>query len=185
VKGLRARAEPVKFGEVYRFSGRDWVLLRLVPDADHHCLGENPDIGWARLSPLSTSEANEKSFAIAGYPSDRSQSVLWAQDACRLYEKSGDIEDDGMWTTDCATLPRASGSPIFFVENGMLNVVALMSGHLGNETSEVLPKWDPNRANLALDVGKIVSSDSDVMDLITHDIARFGRPQSRTGVSDR
>ena len=167
---------PLYYGEVYRFTGRDWVLLRLDSDADHPCLGENPAIGWIRLAPLSTSAAKEQVVSIAGYPADKSGPALWRQDACRLYEKSGDIDSDGIWTTDCATLPRASGSPIFFVRDGVLNAVALMSGHIGVERYEVLPQWDPGRANVALDIGKITSSDPDFMVLVEQDIARFGKP---------
>jgi V8-like Glu-specific endopeptidase len=174
VAGERARAVPVKYGEVYRFPGRDWVLLRLDSDADHSCLGEN--IGWTELTPLNTAEAKERIVSIASYPQDKAASILWRQNACRLYEKSTNINDDGMWTTDCATLPRASGSPIFFVENGALHVVAIMIGHLGAETNDVLPQWDPARANRALDIGKIFSSDPDAIALVNNDIARFGHP---------
>ncbi len=176
VAGMKARAAPVRYGDVYMFHGRDWVLLRLDSDADHPCLGENPDIGWTELAPLPAADAKQAIVSIAGYPSDKPAAILWRQDVCRLYEKSGNIEDDGMWKTDCATLPRVSGAPIFFIRNDVLRVVALMSGHVGNETSEVLPQWDPNRANLALDIGKIVASDPGVMELINQDIARFGQP---------
>ena len=59
----------------------------------------------------------------------------------------------------------------------MLHVVAVMSGHLGNVVdNEILPKWDPNRANLALDVGKIISSDQDFQKFIQTDIDRFHQP---------
>ncbi len=55
-----------------------------------------------------------------------------------------------------------------------MNVVAVMSGHLSNAVdNEILPKWDPNRANLALDVGRIISSDQDFLKLIQTDIDRF------------
>jgi hypothetical protein len=65
----------------------------------------------------------------------------------------------------------------FFVEEGVLNVVAVMSGHLGTAAdNEILPKWDPNRANLALDVEKIISSDCDFLRLIETDIGRFHQP---------
>jgi hypothetical protein len=65
----------------------------------------------------------------------------------------------------------------FFLEDGVLNVVAVMSGHLGTAADdEILPKWDPNRANLALDIGKIISSDRDFLKLIETDIDRFHRP---------
>ena len=75
---------------------------------------------------------------------------------------------------DPAESLRISG---FFVEDGVLNVVAVMRGHLGNVVDdEILPKWDPNRANLALDIGKIISSDQDFSKLIETDIARFHQP---------
>ena len=52
-----------------------------------------------------------------------------------------------------------------------------MSGHLGTVgDNEILPKWDPNRANLALDIGKVISSDHDFLMLIKADIARFHQP---------
>jgi V8-like Glu-specific endopeptidase len=169
-------AVPAAYGEFYRFRGRDWALYSLESDADHRCLGEDPAIGWVRLAPLDRAAAQEKSFSIAGHPSDKNFSSLWRQDACRLYERQGNIENDGMWTTDCATRPGASGSPIFFVQDGVLNVVAIMSGHVGpTDNREILPKWDPSRANLALDIGKIISSEPDFMKLIALDLDRFAR----------
>ncbi len=52
-----------------------------------------------------------------------------------------------------------------------------MSGHLGNVVdNEILPKWDPSRANLALDIGKIIASDQDFSKLIETDIARVHQP---------
>ena len=177
VGGKRSRAVPAKYGEFSKFPGRDWVLLRLEPDAGHRCLGEDPSIGWVRLAPLAPSTATKKSLSVAGYPADKGLPSLWRQDKCHFFELYHDIENDGLWTTDCATRPRASGSPIFFIEDGVLNVVAVMSGHLGTVVDdEILPKWDPNRANLALDVGKIISSDRDLLTLIQTDIDRFHQP---------
>jgi V8-like Glu-specific endopeptidase len=173
----RSRAVPVKYGQFSIFPGRDWVLLRLEPDAGHRCLGEEPNIGWVRLAPLAPTIATKKSLSVAGYPSDKSLASLWRQDKCHFFEMQRDIDYDGMWTTDCATRPRSSGAPIFFVADGVLNVVAVMSGHLGNVPDNgILPKWDPNRANLALDIDKIISSDRDVLRLIEADIDRFHQP---------
>jgi V8-like Glu-specific endopeptidase len=177
VGGKTSRAVPAKYGEFSKFSGRDWVLLRLEPDAGHQCLGEDPNIGWVHLSPLASHIATMKSLSVAGYPSYKSLSSLLRQDKCHFFEMYHDIENDGLWTTDCATRPRSSGSPIFFVEDGVLNVVAVMSGHLGTVVeNEILPKWDPNRANLALDIGKIIASDRDFLKLIEIDIERFHQP---------
>jgi len=177
VGGKKSRAVPAKYGQFSRFTGRDWALLRLEPDAAHRCLGEDPNIGWVRLAPLAPPIATKKSLSVAGYPADKGLGSLWRQDTCHFFELYHDIDNDGLWTTDCATRPRASGSPVFFVEDGVLNVVAVMSGHLGNVADdEILPKWDPNRANLALDIGKIISSDQDFSKLIETDIARFHQP---------
>jgi V8-like Glu-specific endopeptidase len=177
VGGKRSRAVPARYGQFSMFPGRDWALLRLEPAAGHQCLGEDPSIGWVRLAPLAPPAAIKKSLSVAGYPSDKSLASLWRQDKCHFFEMHHDIENDGMWTTDCATRPRSSGSPIFFVENGVLNVVAVMSGHLGTAAdNEILPKWDPNRANLALDIGEILSSDRDFLELIETDIERFHQP---------
>jgi hypothetical protein len=61
-----------------------------------------------------------------------------------------------------------------------------MSGHLGTVVdNEILPKWDPNHANLALDIGKIIASDHEFLRLIESDINRFHRPnpaQARIGI---
>ena len=180
VGGKKARAVPEKYGEFYRFEGRDWALLLLDADAEHPCLGEDPDIGWVQLAPLKSDDAMKKTLSSAGYPSDKSGSTLWRQDTCHLYQKHLDIEHDGVWTTDCATQPRASGSPIFFVQDGVLHVVALMEGHLGDIGNEILPRWDPDRANIAVDIGKIISSDPDFLKLIARDIDRFPQPSPAT-----
>ena len=177
VAGKTSRAVPMKHGRFSMFSGRDWVLLRLQPNTGHRCLGEDPDIGWVQLAPLAPSMATHKMLSVAGYPSDKSRALLWRQDVCHFFEQYRDVENDGLWTTDCATRPRSSGAPIFFVENGVLNVVAVMSGHLGNDAdNKILPKWDPQRANLALDIGKIISSEPDFLKLIQTDVRRFHRP---------
>jgi hypothetical protein len=159
------------------FSGQDWALLRLEPERGQRCLGEDPNIGWVRLTPLPPSAAKNKPLSVAGYPADKSRASLWRQDTCHFHERYHDIDNDGLWATDCATRPRSSGAPIFFVENGALNVVAVMSGHLGDDTdNRILPRWDPKRANLALDIGKIIASDPDFLKLVETDIDRFHRP---------
>ena len=74
-------------------------------------------------------------------------------------------------------LAEILGSSDFFVNDGILNVVAIMSGHLGNAPDkDILPKWNPKRANLALDIGKIIASDPDFLKLIEIDIDRYRRP---------
>src|SRR5437763_15139364 len=104
------------------------------------CLGEDPNICWARLAPLAPPIATKKSLSVAGYPADKGLTSLWQQDTCHFFELYRDIENDGLWTTDCATRPRASGSPIFFVEYDVLHVVAVMSGRLGTgDGNELLP----------------------------------------------
>ena len=177
IGGNKSFAVPAKYGQFSRFSGRDWALLLLRPAAGHKCLGEYPNIGWLQLAPLESATATKKSLSVAGYPSDKSLVSLWRQDKCHFFEQYHDIDNDGLWTTDCETRPRGSGSPIFFVQDGVLNVVAIMHGHLGTVgDNEILPKWDPSRANLALDIGKIISSDPDFLTLIKADINRFHQP---------
>jgi V8-like Glu-specific endopeptidase len=177
VGGNTSLAVPARYGQFSRFPGRDWVLLLLKPAAGHKCLGEDPNIGWLQLAPLAPATATKKSLSVAGYPSDKNLASLWRQDKCHFFDQYHDIDNDGLWTTDCQTRPRSSGSPIFFVQDGVLNVVAIMSGHLGTVgDNEILPKWDPNRANLALDIGKVISSDPDFLTLIKVDIDRFHQP---------
>ncbi len=67
-----------------------------------------------------------------------------------------------------------------------MNVVAVMSRHLGTVAdNEILPKWDPNLANLALDIGKIISSDHDFLKLIETDIDGFHQPNPAQVSIDR
>jgi len=182
VHGKTSRAVPAKFGEFYRYEGRDWALLRLDPDAEHRCLGEDPRTGWVRLARLSSHAAKHQSLSLAGYPSDKDASSLWRQDTCHLFHRLSGKRSRGLWTTDCATRPRASGSPIFFVRHGVLNVVAIMHGHIGVVVgNEILPKWNPRRANLAVDIGDIISSNPDFLKLIDADIARFHHPNPAAG----
>jgi V8-like Glu-specific endopeptidase len=176
VRGLKARAVPVRHGAFNHSDAEDWVVLRLDSDAAHPCLGENPQIGWLRLAVLKPDEATHKSLSTAGYPSDKSASVLWRQDRCHFFERLSGREIEGLWTTDCPTLPRASGAPIFFVQDGVLNVVALMHGHYGDGSQAILPAWDPNRANLAVGIGEIIASTPDLAKLIDADIDRFHHP---------
>jgi hypothetical protein len=83
-------------------------------------------------------------------------------------------QDRGLWTTDCATRPGASGSPIFFIQDGVLKVVALMQGHIDPaHLGEILPKWDPRVANLAVDMGRMLSADAELGKIIQRDIDRF------------
>jgi V8-like Glu-specific endopeptidase len=174
VDGRKSHAVPVKYGEYYDYEWRDWVLLQLDSDSAHPCAGEDPNIGWVQLASLSWDDAPSKSLSIAGYPSDKTGISLWRQDTCHLVRALSRGQNWGLWTTDCATRPRASGSPIFFIEGGLLKVVALMHGHMGNVNGdEILPKWDPSRANLAVDMGKIISSDDDILKLIQSDIDRY------------
>jgi hypothetical protein len=167
---------PVKYGGFYNDWAQDWALLQLASDGEHPCVGEDPNIGWARLAALPTGDAPGKILSTAGYPRDKPASSLWRQDKCRLFELLSSGEGRGLWTTDCPTRPRASGSPIFFIQGGALTVVALMKGHLGNDyLNEILASWDPGRANLAVDIGKIISSDADILNLIERDIDRYHR----------
>jgi V8-like Glu-specific endopeptidase len=172
--GTKSRAVPAEHGAFNHSDGEDWALLHLDSDAEHPCLGEDPNIGWVKLAPLNPNDAIHKSLSLAGYPSDKSVSSLWRQDTCHLFEQQTDVQSLGLWTTDCATQPRASGAPLFFVQDGVLNVVAIMHGHLGGDNgNEVLPRWDPSHANLAVDIGEVVSSSPDFLNLIELDIARF------------
>lgn len=179
VGGKKSRAVPVKHGRFYEIYWQDWVLLQLESDAEHRCIGEDPNIGWVRLVPLPSDVAPDKTLSIAGYPSDKAGPSLWRQDKCHLFEEQAGRQYRGLWTTDCATRPRASGSPIFSVQDGVLMVAALMQGHLGDVNgSEILPQWDPKRANLAVDMGKILSSDADILKLIAQDIDRYHQSDS-------
>jgi V8-like Glu-specific endopeptidase len=172
--GKKSRAIPVRHGKFNEVYWQDWALLRLDADAEHPCMGEDPDIGWIQLAPLRSGAARDKLLSTAGYPSDKSGQSLWRQDACRLFEEQDGAQYSGLWTTNCATRPRASGSPIFYIQDGALMVVALMQGHLGYiDGNEILLQWDPRRANLAVDIGKMLSSDGDILKLITGDIDRY------------
>lgn len=179
VRGGKFHAVPMRYGAYYANEWQDWVLLKLDSDGGHPCIGEDPKTGWVQLTSLSRDEAPNKALSVAGYPSDKPLSSLWRQDTCHLYEMLPERQYRGLWTTDCPTRPSASGSPIFFIQDGVLKVVALMQGHMGPvHGDEILPRWNPARANLAVDMGALLSSDSEVMKLIQDDIDRFRRAQA-------
>ena len=172
-------AVPIRYGAYYDYEWQDWVLLKLDSDGEHPCAGEDPEIGWAQLTALPQDDAPNQVLSVAGHPGDKPLGVLWRQDVCHLYEMMPEQQIRGLWTTDCATRPGASGSPIFFIQDGVLKVVALMQGHIEPaHLGEILPKWDPRAANLAVDMGKILSSDSEVMNLIRSDIDRFNQAKA-------
>ena len=177
VRRKNFRAMPIRYGDYAYAEWQDWVLLKLDSDSEHPCAGE--EIGWAQLTALPQDDAPSQLLSVAGYPSDKPVSMLWRQDACHLYEMFADRQSRGLWTTDCATRPGASGSPIFFIQDGVLKVVALMQGHIEPaHLDEVLPKWDPRVANLAVDMGRMLSADSGVMKLIQSDIDRFNQAKA-------
>jgi V8-like Glu-specific endopeptidase len=179
VRGKKFHAVPIRHGAYYDYEWQDWVLLKVDSDSTHPCVGEHPEIGWVQLAPLSRDDAPNQVLSVAGYPSDKRDGWLWRQDACHLYDMLPERQYRGLWTTDCATRPGASGSPIFYIQDGVLKVVALMQGHMGPvHGDEVLPKWDPSLGNLAVDMGKILSSDDKVMDLIQSDIDRFNKAKT-------
>jgi V8-like Glu-specific endopeptidase len=173
LRGRSARAVPVMYGAFYEAQGEDWTLLRLDADAEHPCLGETA--GWLRLADLRSDEIVRKSLSIAAYPSDKSVALLWRQDRCHLFQKLAG-NNVGLWTTDCATLPRASGAPIFFLQDGVLNAVGIMHGHRGEETPQILPRWTPNRANLVVGIPDILEAHRDLLQLIDRDIDQFHAP---------
>ena len=109
VAGKTSRAVPVKYGRFSMFPGQDWALLRLQPSARQRCLGEDPNIGWVRLAPLTPATATKQSLSVAGYPADKDRALLWRQDTCHFFERYHDVANDGLWKTDCATRPRSSG----------------------------------------------------------------------------
>lgn len=173
VRKMEARAVPVMHGAFPESEAEDWALLRLV--GTYPCMGATPNIGWVTLGSLPSADIGKQKLSIAGYPSDKDDATLWRQDRCALLKKVSARGTGQLWTTDCATLPRASGSPIFFIKNGLLQVVAIMHGHLGDLAQQRLWHWDPIDANLAIDVADILRSHPDVKNLIDQDIDQFHR----------
>ena len=165
------------------------ALLRLDPDDEHSCLGEDPNSGWVQLSRLSAHDAKHKSLSVAGYPSDKDGSSLWRQDSApslspAVRQTVPRLVDDGLRNT-----AESLGVSDIYVRDGVLHVVAIMHGHIGVVVgNEILPKWNPKRANLAVDIGDIISSNPDLLKLIEADIARFHHPnpaQVRRWLQDR
>ncbi|HEX7760377.1 MAG TPA: serine protease [Caulobacteraceae bacterium] len=160
------RGVPVFWGDFREDQqGEDWAVLRL-----DRCVGADAEIGWLDLAPRPVAALSHASLSIAGYPGDKDQGVLWRADDCRVTARP---REPGLWSSDCAASPGASGSPVFLSQNGALKIVGIMEG-AENDRPEVQRRYAPRLANLVVDVSGILRRD-DVRTAIDADIRSLGR----------
>jgi V8-like Glu-specific endopeptidase len=122
---------------------QDWAVLRL-----ERCLGF--ELGWFRLSDRSDAEALSLPVNLSGYPADRSRKFLWTHKDCRLHAL-GTNNYLNTFYHDCAVVPGASGSPLYWVTNGEIEVIAMQS-RSRNPTTTIQKVYSFRRANIAIDL---------------------------------
>jgi V8-like Glu-specific endopeptidase len=160
------RAVPVArgaYGESGKRSEDDWSLLKL-----DICSGKR--IGWLETDVRRTSLLWNKEVASAGYPGDEYAGDLWIHQSCRLVEQNI-VGYENIIFNNCATRSGSSGSPLFDLENGFPQVLAIQSAEL-NRTLSILPAYDRNHANLAIDIRFILPK---INQIISADKKVFGR----------
>jgi V8-like Glu-specific endopeptidase len=134
----------------------DWALLHLTP-----CIGRR--IGWLDLAaPESAPDPLPYPVTIAGYPNDRPKTQLW-RDPTGLVEEMDPGLFCGCLLNSAATVGGNSGSPLFELKGGIPVVVGLQV-RVRSYTSAVLPAYNPQQANIAVDARLIVPRIEAVLD---------------------
>jgi hypothetical protein len=144
---------PVAWGNYFASvpvdASQDWIVLQL-----DECVGER--YGHFEVTPLGLGEAREiETFRLAGYPRTEIEPYQYVQldPSCRIYRSSTwPMNAAPLWYHDCAMRAGASGSPVFYEENGRTFAVAIAMGEF-QSTDGVLPHYDTAHANIAVPAG--------------------------------
>ena len=160
----QTRVIPVAWGNFAdgKIESEDWALVKLDV-----CVGKR--IGWLETDVRKTGELYNKEVAIAGYPGDKKITDLWMQASCRLVEYN-QKNFEGTFFHDCASRPGASGSPLFDLENGYPQVLALNSADLHSENT-ILHSYTHDKANIAIDIRTILPK---IQSILSEDKRSFG-----------
>jgi V8-like Glu-specific endopeptidase len=139
------------FDAVPMDASQDWILLQL-----DRCVGER----YGHFTPrvLDLAEAGERRLRLAGYPQPNDFRRVQVDPACRVYDAmTWPMNLRPVWQHDCAIRVGASGSPIYYVEDGNSYVVAIAIGEL-RSTEDVLPAYDAGRANIAVPIANALAA---------------------------
>ena len=158
------RATPVAWGNYNQSTKRadDWALVKL--DA---CVGKK--IGWLETDVRNTGELYNKEVASAGYPIDKKVTSLWIHRGCRFIEYSP-TNYENTFFNNCATRHASSGSPVFDLENGYPQVLALQASDRGGQ-EQILKSYSSDKANVAIDIRVILPK---INQIISDDKMAFG-----------
>ena len=140
-------AMPIAWGDPATNGKDDWALLQLS-----ECLGGRPDVGWFALEFEPQQELFARTLNTAGYADDLKSRFV--QQGCHIHAVS--LDDKAL--NDCANRGGTSGSPLFYMKDGVAVAVALQRGEL-NRTDPVLPIYSHDYANTAVLMGRVLARD--------------------------
>ena len=160
-EAVQSTGAPIAWGGLGGAGENDWALVRL-----DDCLGARTDIGWFGLAPEDGDTLSGRLLDTAGFAGDIKG--RFAQQGCRVHA----INPDHKALNDCANRGGTSGSPLFYVEDGVPTAVALQRGEL-NSSDPVLTAYSPDHANTAVLIARILARE-DVARAIAEDLDAYG-----------
>ena len=141
---------PVAWGNYFGASpvdaSQDWIILQL-----DDCIGRR--YGHFEVTTLGIGEARRiGGFQLAGYPRNEADRYRYVRvdPSCRLHQSANwPMNAAALWYHDCAMRAGASGSPIFYEQDGRTFAVGLAMGEF-QSTDGVLPQYRTSHANIAV-----------------------------------
>ena len=160
-EAVRSTAMPIAWGDLSDAGENDWALVRL-----DQCLGARADIGWFGMAADGAENLPGRLLSTAGFAGDIKGRFI--QQGCRVYA----ISPEHKALNDCANRGGTSGSPLFYVEDGVPTAVALQRGQL-NQSDPVLTAYSPDHANTAVLIARVLERE-DVTRAIAEDLEANG-----------
>ena len=171
-EAVRSEGFPVAWGDLSGAGENDWALVRL-----EQCVGARADIGWFGLAKDDANSLPDRILSTAGFAGDIKG--RFAQQGCHVHA----INADHKALNDCANRGGTSGSPLFYVEDGVPTAVALQRGQL-NQSDPVLTAYSPDHANTAVLIARILERE-DVSRAIAEDLDANGLDNPLRGQGGR
>ena len=131
--------------------------------------GADPQIGWLQTSKAAPASLDGAAVSMAGFAGELGERRLSVQGACRIR----DVTSQGALAHDCASTGGASGAPLMLMQDGRPVAVGLASGSDWH-VDGVLPAFDPQHANWAVDVAAVLA-DPRVSGLLDAELASIPR----------
>jgi protease YdgD len=113
---------------------RDVPLPAFFQDAVAIVLNEALDVAPAPLAGTQNAQPG-RALVHAAYPADR-RYALSAHFNCSLLRPGN---DDPLWLVDCDTHPASSGGPLFTINDGRLEIAAILVGAGSGLSNTALP----------------------------------------------